>query len=208
MFFEILLGASFAAAAAYGLRTLRDMHENRGMDARDEEDAGDDTPPATTATPVRNGPRGLKVGDVLLLGNDELWLAGMIELQEEGEFIARVFHAPGAVHPWVVQLDDEGRELLLGDQDRERKIPVGRVPDELPYQGLRVILRRRGKAQITTRGEHLPPTRPTADFAILRGRASPGAVMVVDFEAGERLGLIGEVVDRAMIELLPGGDDE
>ena len=200
MIFEFFVSAGVAAAAAYALRTIRDQHEARGIEGRGDE--APTTPEPRAVVPI--GPRGYRAGDVLLFGMDELWLAGTIELREEGDFVARLFRAPGGIHPWVVQLDAEGREVLLGE---ETELGAGRVPDELPFEGLRVSLRRRGSAQVETRGEHLPPPRPSADFAILRGQASAGAIVVVDFRGGDRLAIRGHVVDRVSLELLPGGDE-
>ena len=40
--------------------------------------------------------RGLRVGDVLLYADTELWLAGMVELWEE-DLVARLFPTPGAL---------------------------------------------------------------------------------------------------------------
>ena len=83
---------------------------------------------------------------------------------------------------------------------------VPSVPTGLPIDGLRLKLRRRGHADVRTEGEHLPRTTERAEYVILGG---PGGktLIVVDFEAGDRIALHGEVLGKEMYDLLPGGDD-
>jgi len=164
--------------------------------------APEDEPPPR-ARP--EGPRGLRVGDVLLYADTELWLAGEIHLDEEG-FALSLFAAPGgarATH--VVQLDAEAREVAFLTPTEE--VPGGAVPTELPIDGLRLSLRRRGHADVRVEGEHLSLTTERAEYVILGG---PGGklVVVVDFAGGDRLALHGERVGREMYDVLPGGDDD
>lgn len=151
----------------------------------------------------RSGPRGLLIGDVLLYADTELWLAGMIELDEEG-FVARLFPTPGSTRgTWVVQLDDSADEVMVGDiSDR---VPDGRVPDELPMGGLRVSLRKRGNAQVSADGDHVPHVTESAGYVVLGG---PGGrtLVVIDFQGGDRLAIYGELLSKSEYDLLPGGD--
>ncbi len=150
-------------------------------------------------------PRGLRVGDVLLYMETEIWLAGEVYLDEEG-FALSLFAAPGARSvDFVAQLDADASEVSF--VARTSDVPDGSVPTELPIAGVRLSLRRRGRALVTTAGEHLPLVTERASYALLGG---PGGrvLLVVDFEGGERLALVGNRVGREMYDLLPGGDLE
>ncbi|UJR85168.1 hypothetical protein [Sandaracinus amylolyticus] len=147
--------------------------------------------------------RGLRVGDVLLHVGDELWLAGMIELDEEGTLLS-IFRAPENTRTaWVAQLDDEARELALLSHSDE--VPEGHVPDRLPLGGRVLSLLRRGSAKVRGHGEHLPPHGAKARFTILHD-AGGRVAMVIDFEGAPRLTLVGDRVERALIDVLPGGE--
>lgn len=147
--------------------------------------------------------RGLRVGDVLLHIGDELWLAGAIELDEEGTPLV-LFRTPGSARAtWIAQLDDDARELALLAESSE--IPEGTVPDRLPIAGRLLSLRRRGRARVTTRGEHVPALPASARFTILADAGGRTAI-VVDFEGtGTRIALVGDRVEPALIDVLPGG---
>jgi hypothetical protein len=171
-----------------------------GAGAKADDVPGDEAPPIRPLTP-----RGLRVGDVLLYADTELWLAGEVHLDEEG-FALSVFTAPGsprATH--VAQLDAEAREIAFLEVTSE--VPEGKVPTELPVAGMRLSLRRRGSALVRSVGEHLPLTTDKAEFVLLGG---PGGktLVVVDFQGGDRLALYGERVGREMYDMLPGGDAE
>jgi len=207
---EMVVGAGLVAAAAYGLRALRRKTEplpedaDAPKDAEEDEDAG---LPEAEEEPKRRrgGPRGLRTGDVLLYADTELWLAGCIELDEEG-LVCRAFPTPGSKRAtWVLQMDDEARELILADETDE--VPGGRVPAELPVGGLRLSLRRRGDAKVFTDGDNLPTTTDRAAFTILTGTGGR-TLVVIDFDKGERLALKGERVGREMVDLLPAGEDD
>jgi hypothetical protein len=208
MLIELLVGAGVVALGAIALKALRRSQEPGGT--ADPGGAGSPAPAKALSEPSRPptriaGPRGLRVGDVLLYADPELWLAGEVYLDEEG-FALSLFHSPGASRAsWVVQLDAEARELALVAPSTE--VPGGAVPTELPIGGMRLSLRRRGQADVRTGGEHLPPTTERARYAVLGG---PGGrtLVVVDFEGGDRLALVGDRVGREMVDLLPGGDLE
>ncbi len=187
MILEFAVAAGFVASAAFALRSVRRRMEG---------------PLEPSPPPVPKGPRGLRVGDVLLHGDAELWLAGSLSLDEEG-FVFRVFRTPGNDRAgWVVQLDAAGQEIALVDPT---EIPAGSVPVELPIAGHRVVLRRRGRANVTKEGDQLPHSTEQADFAWLGG-AGGRALFVLDFIGGDRLALAGELVGAELFELLPGSD--
>ncbi|MCU0672159.1 MAG: hypothetical protein MUE69_05130 [Myxococcota bacterium] len=163
--------------------------------------------PSGESKPHRSGPRGLRVGDVLLYADTELWLAGSFELDEEG-LVARVFRAPGNDRaPWVIQLDPDAQKIVLA-RDCGAEVPGGRVPAELPIGGMRLSLERRGHAKVTVEGELDAPDAKTlrAEYVRMTG---PGGreLLVVDFEGGARLALAGERTGRELFDFLPGGDD-
>ncbi|MBX3246670.1 MAG: hypothetical protein KF901_05750 [Myxococcales bacterium] len=192
---ELAVGAGLVAVAAFVWRRVHEQRavEKRKDDAREEE---------TKKPKQRSGPRGLRVGDVLLYANTELWLAGSFELDEEG-FVARVFQAPGNDRaPWLVQLDEEGQALVLARDCDE--VPGGAVPAELPVGGMRLSLQRRGHAQVRCEGD-APWTSQRAEYVILVG---PGGrtLVVVDFDGGERVALFGERTGRELFDFLPGAD--
>ena len=183
---EIAVGAAATAAAAYILRRIRNRRA---------------PPPQPEGPPKPKGPRGLCVGDVLLYASDELWLSAMIELREEGEFVARLFKTPGSEHAdWVVQLDPEAKDLaLLKDTD---VLPAGRVPAELRVQGILHHLLKRGTATLRAEGEALR-VAASGEFTILSGTA--GRVLVfVDGSGDKRIAGAGERVPAEMLDFLPG----
>lgn len=198
MIVELLIGAGLvlagAAAARVVLRTREPDHDERDDEKKDEKDE-----------PEQAGPRGLRVGDVLLYADTELWLAGMIELDEEG-FVARLFSSPGGVSAdWVAQLDDTATDLATLSATDD--VPAGPVPESLPIGGRRLTLERRGHAVVKTEGEHLPRTTGKARYCLLSD-AGGRVLVVLDFEKAPRLALSGDRVAPHMIDLLPGGDLE
>jgi len=209
---ELLIGAGVIALGVVAVRALRQAQQpdEEPTTASQEPEARASGAPRSSGAPTepdrsaaRGGPRGLRVDDVLLYADGELWLAGEVHLDEEG-FALSLFSAPGGRFEWVCQLDAEAKEVAFLSATDE--VPGGAVPTELPIAGMRLSLRRRGQADVSSHGEHLPLTTERADYAILGG---PGGrtLVVVDFEAGDRLALHGERVGREMYDLLPGGDD-
>lgn len=193
MIAEIAIGAAIVASVSYAFRTLNNAKSKQRAPDPDEK-----------PKPKRTGPRGLRVGDVLLYADTELWLSGMIELDEEG-LVARVFRAPGnATADWVVQLDEEAEDIAIGRETDE--VPDGRVPSDLPIRGMRLSLRRRANATVTHEGDNLPPISDAAEVVVMGG-AGGRTLLVLDFAGAGRISLDLERVGREMIDLLPGGDD-
>lgn len=204
MIVELAIGAAVLAAGAAAVGAVR----ARRARARAAEAAR-----AARAEVARKAapPRGLRVGDVVLYAETELWLAGALHLDEEG-LVMRLFRTPGSARAsWLAQLDDAGEALaLLAPTER---VPGGAVPDELPMGGHRYALRRRGVATVIAEGREVPTGLHRARYVELR--ATGGRVLVVlDLGRGEgpspagaeRLALVGEVVPRETFDLLPAGD--
>lgn len=190
---EILVGAGLVLAGAAAARVLLRTRETSTV-VPSEPDG---------RAPIAAGPRGLLVGDVLLLDDTELWLAGMVELDEEG-FVARLFPSPGGVHAdWVAQLDENANDLAALRATLE--VPEGAVPESLPIEGRRLTLERRGHAMIRTGGEHLPRTNKKGAYHLLSD-AGGRVLVVVDFDQAPRIALHGERLERHRVDLLPGGD--
>jgi hypothetical protein len=216
MIVELLVGAGLVLAGAAAARVmLRRREDANGADEDDHKKPDVKPDPKKPAAikpgkkpkkPVRSdGPRGLIVGDVLLHADTELWLAGMIELDEEG-FVARLFPTPGGVRAeWVAQLDEDAQEIAaLAPTD---EVPAGPVPESLPIGGRRLTLERRGQATVRVDGEHLPRTTARASYVVLSD-AGGRVLVVVDFDKAPRLALVGDRIERHMLDLLPGGDLE
>lgn len=195
MIIEVIVASAAllaSAAIARGIAARRSRHarERRGpvaADARSE------------------APRALRVGDVLLHAGEELWLAGAIELDEEGRRTT-LFRAPDSARAgWVGQLDEEGSELALLSETCE--VPEGSVPDRLPVGGRVLALRRRSRVRVRAEGELLPSFAPRAHLTILADAAGR-TLVVLDFEgsAAGRLALVGDAVARSRFDVLPGGD--
>ncbi len=198
MILELLIGAGIVAVGAAAARVVV---RRRAAKAEDEAPAADGLKRASAPA----GPRGLRVGDVLLYADTELWLAGCVGLDEEG-FVARIFPCPGAERAeYVVQLDPDANDLVTAQTTDE--VPDGPVPESLPVGGRRVSLESRGAAEVRTEGEHLPRTTERASYAILSD-VGGRTLVVVDFVKGKRLALVGDRVSRHMVDLLPGGDLE
>jgi hypothetical protein len=191
---ELALVAGVAASVALFRRRQNRKAQAPARVAKESASRKAETKPARRA--------GLNVSDVILYADTELWLAGVIDL-DDGADVLRLFATPGAKRAsHVVQLDREGEDVAT--LSAASKIPAGRVPDELSVDGARLRLRKRGRASVRTEGESLPPHTPHADYVIL-GDPSGRLVLVIDFVGGERLALAGERVPRGMLDVLPGG---
>jgi hypothetical protein len=204
MIVEFALGASLlavgAVAAVLQARRARARRAAAAAEAARAEVARRAAPP-----------RGLRVGDVLLYGETELWLAGALHLEEDG-LVMRLFRIPGSARAcWLAQLDEAGEELALL-QPTER-VPDGVVPESLPIDGQCYALRRRGVADVTAEGHDVPTGLPRARYVELR--ATGGRMLLVvdlgrdavpSLAGAERLALRGELIPRAAVDLLPAGD--
>lgn len=190
-------GGGGAGGDPTGKKASKSQEAKKAKKAKGRDAEADDEIRARTG-----GPRGLRVGDVLLYADTELWLAGEMHLDEEG-FALSLFITPGGVRAsHVVMLDAEGRDVAFVSETDE--VPDGAIPTELPVGGLRLSLWRRGQAAVRTEGEHLPLVSERATYAILRG---PGGrlLVIVDHAGGDRIALLGERVTPEFYDVLPGG---
>ncbi len=208
MILELLVGTGLVLAGAAAARVVlrrRSQDPDAPPAPADGGKPEGKRPKRRKRSPAPAGPRGLRVGDVILYADTELWLAGMVDLDEEG-FAMRLFPSPGSTRAeWVAQLDEAGSDLATLSPTEE--VPGGPVPEALPIGGRRLTLERRGNATVRTAGEHLPRTSPRARYAMLSD-AGGRVLLVVDFDKAPRLALVGDRVGKHMIDLLPGGDVE
>ena|GEM_PF-2445071 len=185
-----------AAARATKNTAAKPASKNAALKARNKHAP---TKPASE----NDAPRGLRIDDVVLYADTELWLAGALHLEEDG-FVMRVFCTPGSTRAtWLVQLDENANDLALCDVTPD--VPAGSVPESLPIAGLRLTLRRRGHAHLRTEGADVPRNPSRARYTELIG---PGGrtLVVLDFDTGDRLALLGDRIGRELLDLLPGGD--
>jgi len=194
---EMLVAAGVMAAGTAVAGFVRSRRRASRARAEAAKQAAAPAPDAAKAARAR----GLRVDDVLLYADEELWLAGVLDLDEEG-FVARLFRTPGAKRcDWLVQLDTEAdRVAVLRDTT---EVPTGSVPERLRIDGMLLSLVRRGRARVRSEGAQLPAAGETARYAILA--ASGGRTLVVlDFDGARRIAASGELVPREMLDLLPG----
>jgi len=210
---ELLIGTGLVAAssAVAGYlarrRALRQQKASPGAGAARTSSGTARAPgadPRDASASAEAVTRGLRVDDVLLYANEELWLAGAISLDEEG-FVARLFRTPGAARcDWLLQLDPAAERIALLVETTD--VPTGAVPERLRVDGMLLSLVRRGSAQLAAEGEQLPKgVAGRARYAIL-GAPGGRTLIVLDVEGGARIAAAGEQVPREMLDLLPGGD--
>lgn len=180
MVVELVIGSTLVGLGLVALRKLQ-----RG-----------ERPPKRDAAPPEDG---LAIGQVLLVGGNEFWLAGSLDL-DDGAFVCRIFACPGAGPEYVLQRDREGQDLAL--LSRADRLPQGSLPRELVHQGERFRQHRAGVARVSRRGEHLPVSSSPAHFALYQSQGDQ-VLVVLEFETGDRLGLTGGRLLRAHCDLLP-----
>ena len=205
MIVEVAIGSALVALGVVALRTLRRRHSDPEVPGERESDgATSDRGSSTSRAPH---PRGrpdqaptFEVGDILLYRDHEYWLSGELRF-EEGDYAFSLFPTPGSRDAdFVLAIPEHpGEPGLLESTD----VPDGALPIELPVQGRRLTVQRRGQATVTARGEHLPEYRAQADFAHF-GDSGGSILVVVDFEDGPRISLFGERLQERMFDRLPG----
>ena len=150
--------------------------------------------------PPKQDDRALEVGDVLLYLDESLWLAGVLEL-DEGADPLRLFTTPESQRAsWVCDVVGERGLLFLRESS---DLPDGPMPERLPLEGRILRLAQRGRGVVRARGEHLPESRDRASYTLLADVGGRVA-LVVDFEDGPRLALVGDRIERRLVERLPG----
>lgn len=205
MILELLaLSTGIGAVALYVARRVRRASpDGSGQKPAQKRARGAARPAAPPVEPASGAPRGLRLADVVLYADTELWLAGALHLEEDG-FVMRVFRTPGSARAgWLAQLDADASDVALCDVTSE--VPAGAVPESLPLGGQRLALRRRGHARVRSEGSDVPRGSSRVRYVELAG---PGGrtLLVLDFDGGERLALLGDRVGRELLDLLPGGD--
>jgi len=210
---ELAIGASLVALSAFALRALRtrDLPDPRLPDRPARDPNGFPVPRRWDEPPLgeRISPapehRGLRVGDVLLHGGDELWIAGTLVVRgDDDEVLFRLHATPGSAEAaHLAQLDERGDDLALLEPIAD--LPRGELPAALRRNELLHERRFHQEASIEAEGEHLPRHAP--EVTAMRWDA-PGdrVLLVLDGPPGDRLAWAGRRLERALFELLPGGD--
>ena len=155
--------------------------------------------PSTSSVPAATNELG--IGAVVLYLDEEFWLAGRVVLTEDGEQVLRLFRTPGAEPViWLGELGRRGEIVLFRETG---DVPGGRLGDELPVGGRSLRLTRRGRAEMVGDGEQLPSMAEHCDFALLTD-GSGRRLLVLDLSDGSRWALLGEQVNRELLDILPG----
>lgn len=189
MIVELALGAALIGAGGAIARTIW-ARRNAAAAARR----------APPEAPRPRGP-GLHPGDVLMLAGSELALERASEL-EDGVLV-RVLEAISREPRFVVQLDAAGERLVIAAP--YARLPEGRVADVVAIESRSLSLVCRGEAVARpVLADREPLFSGRCRFTVLADRAGRHLV-VVEPDGAERLCLLGDLADRRLIDLLPGG---
>ena len=189
---EILLGAALVGASSAISRAVWLRRAARMAKAN----------AAAAAEPPRGRSRspGLHPGDVLMLAGSEVALERASELDDGG--ILRVLESIAAEPRYVIQLDVVGDRLVLAVP--YTGLSEGRVADVVEVGGRPLTLLRRGEAAahpVDADRDGLWSGR--VRFAVLADRGGKHLV-VLDPEGGPRIALAGDLLDRRLVDVLPG----
>jgi hypothetical protein len=150
--------------------------------------------------------RGLKDGDVLLVVGEELALGSTLEIDEAGLVLRGLRTIGRASASWVLHLDPDAQDIVLANETAE--LGEGRVPDALLIGGRTLTLKRRGRGRVRASGPDVPAADgKSAAYVVLAERGGKVAI-AIDVDGLPRIALVGELVDRRTVDLLPGGDVE
>jgi hypothetical protein len=186
---ELMIGAAMIGASSAIARTI---WERRSAAAARL---------APKPAPLRPRGPGLHPGDVLIMAGSEVALDRASDL-EDGALV-RVLEAISAEPRFVIQLDAVGDRIVIATP--YARLPAGRVADVVAVESRSLSLVRRGEAVARpVVGDREPLFTGRCRFTVLADRAGKHLV-VIDPEAAERLCLLGDLADRRLIDLLPGG---
>jgi hypothetical protein len=187
---ELALGAAIVGA---GSAIARLLYQRRAAAARP-------LPPPVSDRPARRGP-GLHPGDVLMHDGVEHALERASEL-DDGTLV-RVLQVIATSPRFVVQLDALGDRLVVATP--YEALPEGRVADVVAIGVRSLSLVRRGEASArAVLDGHEGLFTGRCRFVVLADRGGKHLV-VIEPEGGARLSLVGDLVDRRRIDVLPGG---
>ncbi len=193
MILELAVGAALITA---GSALGRVLWSRRGR-ARRAASAEAKTP----KIPPKTRGAGLHPGDVLMLSGAEHALDRASELDDGG--LLRILETIDAKPRYVVQLDALGERLVVAEP--YEGLPEGRVADVVPLGVRSLQLVRRGEA-VAARvlDDHEGIITGRCRFIVLADRAGKHLV-VLEPEGAPRLCLVGDLVDRRLADILPGG---
>ncbi|MGK4006566.1 hypothetical protein WMF31_28355 [Sorangium sp. So ce1036] len=199
MSLTLLAAAAAAVAATVGYLASRRDREAEGATGEEALRAASGAP---GGAPWDELPFAL--GDVVLVGSEERWLAGALVARERGELVAVVFLAPeGAAQGAVVTFPEPRREilwLLPAEVD---------APDEPPatLEIAGMTLRRRARLPVTLErvGQGAPPLGDAGIIALYEGGGHDAAVVLAS--EGRIHAWSGRRIDGAGYERLGGGGE-
>jgi hypothetical protein len=184
-------------AIAAGVASVASALAARAWMSRRRPAAPSPAPPPATAA---RGP-GLYPGDVLSMSGEEAVLEQGSEL-DDGGFVLRIFELISVRPRFLVQLDLAGEALVIAEPTGA--VPEGRVADAVELEGRTLGLVRRGKAnaRAVVAGS---PTPWSGELAyVVLGDRGGRRLVVLDAPGQPRLALSGDLLDRRMVDLLPG----
>lgn len=195
-----LLAVAAAVAATVGYLATR---RERGAQGAMGEGAKGAAKDAGAGAPWSELP--LSLGDVVLVGSEERWLAGALVARERGELVAVVFLAPeGAAQSAVVAFPEPRREilwLLPAEVD---------APDEPPatLEIAGMTLRRRARLPVSLErlGQGAPALGNAGILAFYEGGGHDAAVVLAS--EGRIHAWAGRRIDDAGYERLGGGGED
>ncbi|WP_437280794.1 hypothetical protein WME90_09640 [Sorangium sp. So ce375] len=173
MSLTLLAAAAAAVVATVGYMAARREREALGGDGGERARDAPAAPPEDALW--RELP--LALGDVVLAGSEERWLAGAIVARERGEIVAAVFLAPeGATQGAVVAFPAPRREILwlapaAADSPNE-------PPATLEIAGTTMRRRARLPAALERLGQGAPSVGGAGIIALYEGAGHDAAVVL------------------------------
>lgn len=184
----VLTGASVAVYQRGAQRRLLEAQGVRQL--RGERDAAQDREPET-----------LRIGDVILEGDESWLIVGTCTYQEDGRCWRLHRLDNGAESAWFLVLRSE--ELLLAFLRDASDVPLfGVLGDGLTHDGQPYRLWRRGDARVEATGQRENSLLGLVRYTFYRGPA--GRLLLVDESDGRRRALAGTPVLEAGLMLMPG----
>lgn len=153
----ILAGVAAAAGAAFGTRAILRRSAPRVV----PRSPGEGGEAGTRALPGID----MQLGDVVLFGQEEVWLKGALLLEEARTCVAAVFFTHQGPEGDVVVVQPAPRSLLLRMLPAEVRLEAGSPPSVVEYAGRRFTRTLRRPVEVQRLGGELPATDATAIWA-------------------------------------------
>lgn len=197
MSLTLVAAVAAAAAASFGYLSAR-----RSSGANDDGGAGDRPPSRRAGSGGVFAQLPLALGDVVMAGDEERWLAGAIVAQEKDDLVAVVFMAPEGAQQGVVAVFPPPRRDIYWLAPWAVDSP-DEPPATLEIAGM--TMRRRGRlpAALKRIGQGAPPTGEAGIVALYEGGGSDVALVIAS--EGRLYAWAGRRIDEDGYERLGGG---